>query len=349
MTKLQIKFCVALGVFCALNTTVSKAAPTLYLEPGATSTVFRDINDSGKTVGSSSFDNVNGGTNEAFIFDGTTYQRLVRPAESEGMLAFGISNNNTVVGSYYVPTTGTDPETGEVIPTANYHGFVSTNGQTEVLDVPYATDTFLRGISPNGRFITGYSSGSYLSNIFIFDTQENTFNYLTSPNLRFNFAFDVDNYGRVIFSGYTQGRPGPSTPISSGIYDSLTKTYSILSVDSYAQTRARSLGDNGVIAGWLFEPDTGLTTGFIQSNSAVEIFKNPGFDTYIFGINNTGKFVGTLYSASADTSYGYIGSSAPVPLPASLVLLVTGLFLMTGIKLNNTIRGSSNSSQSLYC
>jgi hypothetical protein len=273
---------------------------TTLVAPGSTYNQAFGINDSNTVVGVTDA----GG----FVYSGGSFTILTGPAGSLGSSATGISNGGTVVGSYYT-TTLTDPD-GNVTP-GPQSGFVYQGGTYTSLNAPGAYDTFLRAISTDGRYISGYADLADGSNFwgFVYDRNSSSFKTIVSgPSL--NIAHGVNSHGVVV----------GSTGSFGFVYDSATDSRTDSKIGS-ASSRYRGINDAGQIAG--FYISGGITHSFIGSPSVYQVFDVPGaFGTSLEGINNAGAIAGIVNDEFGNAS-AFLAT--PVPEPSIAALLLAGL------------------------
>ena len=258
------------------------------------------VNDSNTVVGATDA----GG----FVYASGSFTILTGPEGSLGSAALGISNGGTVVGSFY-NTRLTDPD-GNVIPGPQL-GYVYQGGTYTSLTAPGAYDTFLRAISTDGRYISGYADDADGLNFwcFVYDRNSSSFTTIASGPL-LSIAHGVNNQGVVV--GSTGG--------FGFIYDSATGTRSDSQIGS-ANSRYRGINDAGQIAGFFISG--GITHGFIGSPSAYDVFDVPGaFGTSLESINNVGAIAGIVNDEFGNAS-AFLAT--PVPEPSIAALLLAGL------------------------
>lgn len=283
---------------------------TEFTVPGAVITALFDINNSGTMVGYS-VTQVGAAENVAgFVYDGVTITTLAGPAGSVSNTAVGISDGGTVVGSFQA-AAGTDPNTGQPVPGPS-QGFIY-NGTTYMsFNVAGADETNLRGISPDGRYISGYYSTALVPGTgFVYDTVTGILTTVSTPDSLITIPQGINSAGVLAGSDIIGG----TSPISGGfLYDIPTSVRTDQSIAGVERTAFRSIDDAGVISGWF--RDAAGTHGFVGSVTTFEQIDFPGADlTFVEGSNNAGVLVG-VYTAGS-TSGAFVAT--PVVDPAVLL------------------------------
>ncbi|HBY62995.1 MAG TPA: hypothetical protein DEH78_24490 [Solibacterales bacterium] len=298
----------ALATGAALAATLPAQAAYVLSEfsrPGAATTSLWDINNSGVMVGFSATGISATDYSTGFIYDGSTFTTLSGPTGALSTAALGISDTGVVVGSY---ANSVGLQSGFIYSGGNYTTFV----------VAGATDTFLRGISPDGRYISGYYSTDTVGGIgFVWDSLTGALTIVSAPASQFTIAQGVNNAGVVVGSDVLSGLP--TTQPGFG-YDVVTGTRTDLQIAGATRTAIRAIDDAGVLAGFFI--DAGGTHGFVGSIASFEQIDFAGASfTAVEGINNAGVLVGT-YDINGVT-HAFIARQ--VPEPATLLLVMAAL------------------------
>jgi probable HAF family extracellular repeat protein len=266
---------------------------------------------------------------QAFIYSAGAYSLLSGPAGALGAAAFGVTDTGQVAGSFY-DTQTVDPVTGAITigPT---HGFVLSGGIYTRIDVPDATFTQARGISPDGRYVSGYStSAAGRSSAFVYDTSSGSFLNLGRPNSTNSLAQGVNAAGVVVGSDILSQPGSPSLRVGF-TYDINTGARNDTAIAGYFRTAFRGINDSGTLAGWLQQVDASgalVTVGFAGTTSAYDVIAVPGAtDTFAQSINNAGVVSG--YYTVGDQSFGFLAT--PVPEPQTALLILAGLGLLAGL------------------
>ena len=282
---------------------------TEFARPGAASTSLFDVNNSGVMVGYSfaSTDSLPIG----FAYDGSTFTSLTGPAGAVGANALGISDGGTVVGVYYTSMEGP----------AN--AFVYSAGSYTTFSIAGATDTRLRAISPDGRYISGYySTAAALGVGFVYDLLSETLSIVSTPDSLLTIAQGINSsytlVGSDIMAGSPITRPGFTYDIASGVRTDA-------SIVGARRTALRAIDDAGVLAGW-FTDAGGSTHGFVGSTASYEQIDVPGaIATYAEGSNNAGVIVGNFDLDGSGFFSAFVARPVAVPEPGTLGLLALGL------------------------
>jgi probable HAF family extracellular repeat protein len=277
------------------------------------------INNAGQVVGSTA----SASGQQAFLYSAGAYSFLSGPTGALGASATGIADNGKIAGSYY-DTQSVDPVTGAITPGPS-HAFVLSGGSYTVFDAPNATFTQARGISPDGRYVAGYStSANNQSSAFVYDTSNSNFINLNRPNSINSFAQGINAAGVVVGSDFLT-QPGSATQRVGFTYDINTGQRNDFAFAGYTRTAFRGINNNGVIAGWLQKSDASgnvVSVGFVGSPTAYDVITVPGAtDTFVQGINDAGVISG--YYNLGNQAIGFIAT--PVPEPQSLALMLGGV------------------------
>ncbi|MCK9686403.1 PEP-CTERM sorting domain-containing protein [Scleromatobacter humisilvae] len=260
--------------------------------PGSNATQPLGINSSGVIVGGSDF----GGfidTHGSFV--------TVNPPTGIATLT-GISDSGLA--------TGTDFAGGS---------FLYQSGTFTPFAVPGAAGTVVRGISANGRYLTGiYTDGS--SNLgYVWDRTTSTLSTMTTPAGTSVLVIQGVNDAGVATGSLDSGE--------ALVYDSKTgaSTY-FTNWGDLTKLRFRAINDDGQIGGWAIGPDGNFvgivgspTTGF----DTIEI--GTANQTVVYGLNDSGQAVG-FYSGVDGLDHAFLANSASVvPEPCASALLLAGI------------------------
>lgn len=310
--------------FAATTLLATGAAHAAYLytevvRPGASTTALWDINNSGLMVGYSAAGSGPTDYFSSFIYDGSSFTSLTGPAGAISSAALGISDSGIVVGSYYSSMTDADGNVGLGPST----GFIYQAGAYTTLTVAGATETVLRGISPDGRYVTGYYGTDTGTGVgFVYDLLSAAFTTASRPDSLFTIAQGVTNDGIVVGSDILSG---PPTTRPGFFYDLSTATRTDASIAGASRTALRSLSEDDTLAGWFV--DAAGTHGFVGSLTSFEQIDFAGaVTTYVEGSNDARTLVGTF--TTADGRNGTYIATLQVPEPGSAALLALGLFAL---------------------
>lgn len=292
-------------------------AVTMLAPAGATSSDAWDVNNLGQVVGS--FSSAAFTYSRGYVWSNGTFTTLNGPAGTLNLNALGVSDGGAVVGSYIDTTTVDD--TGAVV-LGNPHGYLYDNGSYLTIDAPGAQATYLRGISPDGRYLTGYAlTSSDAVRGFVFDRTAGAWTMIGS-NVAFALTIvqGVNNLGQLVGD---ERIPVPnSAPLrTSFIYDIATGTRTDQNVPGAVRTSYRDINDAGQIAGFVGMPSL---QGFVGTPGSYQTFAFGSQDnTVLEGINNAGWLVGE-YALDANGNFqGFL--LTPVPEPSTWLLSLAGL------------------------
>lgn len=176
-----------------------------------------------------------------------------------------------------------------------------------------------RGISPDGRYVTGGRDGG---GAFVYDT-------VTSAYLSFDgysFLADINSSGVVVGNRRADVPGSGHTKVvgtTLNLHTGEARDYQ-LHVDDPGQTALRGINDQGDVVGRF--TSGGQLVGFYMSAAGdVETFQaGPGVDTFLSGLNNAGVIVGSYLTADGN-SQAFIAMPSAVPEPGVAGMLVAGL------------------------
>ena len=276
-----------LGILAIASLVAPMAAQPLsiteFSRPGAFLTLLFDVNNQGSLVGFSKTgptDFFNG-----FVFDGTSFATLLPPG-ALGSAATGLSDGGTVVGSYFDSTV--IDELGNVQPGPE-HGFIFEGGSYSTLDVPGALSTHPRGISPDGRYISGFYLTDFAVPGFVHDRVNGTFTVVSLPDSLQTIAQGINSSGMLVGDDFILG---PPTSRPGFFYDIATNTRTDVEVAGARRTALRGIDDAGNVAGF-FDLGDRVFHGFVGSVTSYEQIDYPGATgTFVEGMNNAGVLVG---------------------------------------------------------
>lgn len=317
MLKLNLSR-LALGAglaFAAASSVAANYQLTRVDVAGAQWVALTDINNRNWAVGNYVMSDADYG--HAFIYANGATQLLSGPSGAIGSTASGISDSGAVVGSF---TTGssTDPEGGVIFD--SIQGFIYAGGQYQVVNVAGANDTFLRGISPDGRYVSGYAQFANRSRGFALDLVGGGLTLL-GPSNGYTVAQGINANGVIVGDAREFTGPGTSTSTRTSFsYDLATGQSTDANIAGVARTAFRDISVDGTIAG--FYTDTLGTHGFMGSTTSYQAFDFGSSDlTILEGINDARWLVGSANDANGQ---GFGVLLAPVPEPATWILIAAG-------------------------
>ena len=292
----QVSFLRRLALCAAIVFSATTAQATYIVVPlsvpGSTFTQLWGVNDIGQVVGGSSL----GG----FVYSGGTFTFLPS-IDGVSPTAFGISNAGLVVGSYR-----TSPDNMS-------KGFLYDGTSYSTFNVPGFSSTQIRGISLDGRYLTGVDDT--LNRGFVYDRVTLSLTLLQHPSTGIAIIQGANSAGLVTgsFTGASGG--GVIYSVASGS----TTVYN--TVGGITSPRFRGINDAGLISG--FGTVGGITVGLVGSFAGgwQTITSPNGTDgTILHGLNNLGVVVGS-YGGITNTAF----VATPVPEPQTYALFLAGL------------------------
>lgn len=309
----RTRLATSLGLF-AVAACLALAAPAraAYLMteisvPGAATTSVWDINNVGTMVGHSS----SGAGTTAFVrSSGGDFTPLSGPSGATASTAAGISDGGVVVGSFF---TGGGGGPGPAL------GFIYAGGAYTTFAVAGADDTFLRGISPEGRYFSGYYSTAAQAGVgFVYDSLTGVFSTLSVAGSQLTIAQGINSAGILVGSDVLGG---PPVTRPGFLYDIATGTRTDVNLAGAEQTALRSIDDAGLLAGWYLDA-ANVAHGFVGAPASYETIDFAGAEaTFVEGSNNARWLVGS-YRDAAGLSHGFVAVPVQVPAPGMLALLL---------------------------
>ncbi|WP_374661128.1 PEP-CTERM sorting domain-containing protein [Inhella sp.] len=288
---------------------------TPFAVPGATSAFLYDINNHGVMVGYAS----QPGSSQSFVYSGGAFQWLTGPAGALSTVALGLSDGGWVVGSY--SDTMVDDGTGTMVLGPN-RGFLWDGSTYQTIELAGYTETVVRGISPDGRYLTGYAVNGSTYDAWLMDRQVGGVTVITSGILA--LVQGVLNDGTVVGSRIWQ--PVPLQPPQREAFVYQGGGYGGFQLTGQTDSRARALTDDGMLGGWV--RNGADIQAFFGTSTDYALVQWGGMGTYAEGINNAGVGVGA-YVDEAGNWHALVFN--PVPEPATYAMLLGGLGLLGAV------------------
>lgn len=319
----------ALALACALHASAHAATTFTFTEirhAGYERTNVWDINNSGKVVGSSYNDASE--VISSFVYASGSFTTLSGPAGAVSTSAFGISESGTIVGSYAATWIVESDGFSHLGPSS---GFIFSGGSYTTIDVPGATSTVPRAISPDGRYISGYYYTATGGSGFLYDRTTMTFTSIGVPKPGVFIAQGVTNDGLVVGSETTIDESTGMVSAPAFIYNHATGTRTDVFIPGAARSAFRAIDSTGRISGFYRDADDNAYGFTGYPGSFVEIAYPGATSTYIQGTNDAGVLVGSFDDAK---TAGFIATpvTAAIPEPETWALMAAGIVLLVGVR-----------------
>lgn len=274
-----------------------------------------DVNNHGRFYGTS----VESVHVRAFILQEGVFSMLEGPTGALGTIAGGLSDDGVATGSYYTATL-IDPASGQ-----EYRGphaaFIYDGVSYTTFTVPDASETFARGISPDGRYVSGYAVTSSGIVGFLYDRKTAQSELIERPGAYQTIAQGINSSYMLVGGDVFETDQEPFTRFEGFTYDITSGERVSHPLSGWVGWAFRAIDDNGRIAGWLVN-ESFAQIGFVGTPEAFELMMVPEADnTFIHGINNAGVLVGSYTNGGA--YFGFIAT--PVPEPETWTLMLAGL------------------------
>jgi uncharacterized membrane protein len=291
-----------------------------FSRPGTDQTSLFDINNSGQMVGYTVTGTGLASEFRAFVSDGSSFTTLSGPAGARASYALGISDGGAVVGSYSNELS-LDVDGNLVFGPSM--GYIYSGGSYESFNVAGATQTFLRGISPDGRYVSGYYSTTTIAGVgFVFDRSTSTLQTTSVADSVFTIMQGINSAGIAVGSDILSSTP-PSRP--GVLFDIASGVRTEVNLAGAQRTVLRDIADDGTLTGW-FRDAAGDTVGFIGDLTDYEILAVSGAElTFAEGSNAAGVVVGSYQVDGVFRAFIASPGAVPVPATLALVLLAAGL------------------------
>ena len=308
------------GLLLAVAAAHAAPQPTQYSftpvsVPGFEGSALFGINNAGQTVGYVYDGN---GPSRAIVGTPGAYNLLTGPSGAIGAWGMGISEGGEVVGSYY-STEVVDPETGELVP-GPAQGFILSGGEHTIVGSA-ASDTYLRAISPNGRYVTGYTVTAEGLQGFVLDRSTSATTVIGTGTSVLIPQGVTDNglvvgSDRILGAG-AAGRVGFTFDVHTGVRQDYAHP-------GVLRTAFRDINAHGTIAGWATTAD-GIVGLLGTPGSFITIAYPGAVNTWLEGLNDQGWLVGG-YDLGDGVFHAFV--ARPVPEPATWGLMAGGLVLL---------------------
>lgn len=250
---------------------------------------------------------------------------------SQSTTLFGINDSNMISGQY------TDSS-------GNIHGFISDFAGSKVTNIDDADgDTQARGMNDK-NYVTGFDAGAYAPWEF---SPKGVLTAITKNGTDLDQLVQGITTKGVFTGDYTD----PSTNLVVGYLGKNAKWTSDIKLKvknvGYA---GRAIDNAGDMAGWYYDPTTGLQRGWLLMKGAkkVTLLDYPSAQyTVVEGMNDNGLVTGQWEDTSG-TIHGFIYTIATKKF-ADLDVSGATLTQVWNINDNNVIAVSSSSGSYAYC
>jgi len=227
----------------------------------------------------------------------------------------GISNSGLIVGSYF-DGTGT-------VQTS----FLDQSGTFTSFALPGESNTSIRSISANGRYLAGtYTDGVSVLQGFVFDRDTATATTIPlAAGQSINVVQGVNDAGDVT---------GSYAGAGSFIFSLSTHTeLAVTSAAGLTDIRLRAINDAGQVAGWATSA-TGTLVGILGTpTGGFDTFEvDPGGQTVLYGLNDDGEAVGFVVDAAGNNQGLIVQAVGTVPEPLPAALLAAGSALLAALR-----------------
>ncbi|MBP6899137.1 MAG: hypothetical protein KBC73_03550 [Burkholderiaceae bacterium] len=287
----------ALGALCVgASAATPYTLPTPMSRPGFLAVQPWDVNDAGVVVGASDA--------EAFVLEAGDLRSLALPFVHARAIATGISNQGLIVGTYY------DAQ-------ESAQGFLYEDGTYSTYSVASGSNTSIRHVSSDGRFISGTFSGSGgWMHGFVLDRWTGAFTDVFTPGT-LTIAQGVNIHGQVV--GSYSAASGRGAFVLDTVSGQRTDHATLGGLD---RVFFRDINDSGLIAGSLG------SRAFVGVVDDLYLFPDEaGVDvSFGYGLNNRGDLVGFSENFADGSLLGWV--AAPVPEPHALALWILGALAM---------------------
>jgi probable HAF family extracellular repeat protein len=219
----------------------------------------------------------------------------------------GIFSTLSIAPGFTYPSGIND--SGQIVGVGGAGVFLDTNGTVTTISLPAPTGTGVPGINNLGQ-VVGSFDDSEGKHVYVFSNGVLTIiDALTGAS-----ALGINDSGDIV--GFLHG---------CFVYANGAVT--TISVPGGTCVQVSGINDSGQIVG-IFDDING-EHGFVDTNNLFTTINAPGaFATNAFGINDLGQIVGQY--ATTVAVQGFLAS--PIPEPATMLLLASGLGLLNALK-----------------
>jgi len=203
------------------------------------------------------------------------------------------------------------------------HVALATEYTFTSIDVTNSTVTQAYGINNSGDIVGLYHDATG-GHGFLY--VGGSFTPTDVPGSSLTYAYGINNSGNIV--GYYSGTTGGGY---QGFLD-VGGNFTTINVPGAINTYAYGINDSGDIVG-VYSDAGGAEHGFLYAGGNFTTVDVPGSTlTRAFGINDSGDIVGTYNDVMDAMSVGHGFVASPVPEPATMLLLASGMMGLAGLR-----------------
>jgi uncharacterized membrane protein len=298
-----------LGSFASRESKADAYTFTTISVPGSGFTEAFGINDSGHVVG--------------LFFNGSlqpSEQGFEYNSITGVFTSIDAPRNPAFTGTPYSAAAGINSQ-NRIVGSSDARGFLDNNGVFTFINVPGSLITMANGINDRGQIVgTYFTSGvpGPTPTTFGFLDANGVFSSISVPGSPATEANGINDAGQIV--GTYKSVDFRS---SHGFLEN-NGVFTTIDIPGESFTTPVGINNQGQIVG-TFRNSSGFSEGFLDTNGIFTTINAPGaVDTVPLGINDRGQIVGFFIDTS-NGLLGFVATPAPIPEPASLPLVASGL------------------------